>query len=68
MMIGSNNVNEFGISLGFGLPTPMRTKVNLGFEYRHRNTSPAATVSENYFMVTLGVAINEAWFVPSRIR
>lgn len=68
MMIGSNNVNEFGISLGFGLPTPMRTKVNLGLEYRHRNTSPAATVSENYFMVTLGVAINEAWFVPSRIR
>ena len=68
MMIGNNNVKEYGISCGFGLPTPLRTKVNLGFEYRHRYTSPMATVTEDYFMVTLGVAINEAWFVPSRIR
>lgn len=68
MMIGDNNVREFGITCGFGLPTPMRTQVNLGFEYRHRMTSPAATVTENYFMVTLGIALNEVWFVPSLIR
>ncbi len=68
MMIGNNNVKEFGVSCGFGLPTPMRTKVNLGFEYRRRYTAPVATVTENYFMVTLGIAINEIWFVPSRIR
>lgn len=68
MMIGSNNVKEYGITCGFGLPTPMRTCVNLGFEYRHRSTTPISTVGENYFMVTLGIALNEIWFVPSRIR
>lgn len=66
--VGSNQVREFGVSVGFGLPTPVRTAVNIGFEYTHRNTSPVATVAENYYMVTLGVALNEVWFVPSKIR
>lgn len=66
--VGGNNVNEFGLTCGFGFPTPMRTAVNIGFEYRHRNSSPVATVAENYYMVTLGIAINEIWFVPSKIR
>lgn len=68
VMVGPNAVKEFGLSCGFGFPTPMRTAVNLGFEYTHRNTSPAATVAENYFMVSLGIALNEVWFVPSKIR
>lgn len=68
MMIGNNHVKEFGINCGLGLPTPTRTRINIGFEYRHRFTAPAATVNEDCFMVTVGVAFNEAWFVPSRIR
>lgn len=66
--VGHNNVKEFGLTCGFGLPTPVRTAVNVSFEYTHRNSSPVATVSENYFMITLGVALNEVWFVPSKIR
>lgn len=68
VMVGTNNVKEFGLSCGFGFPTPVRTAVNVGFEYRHRDSSPVSTVKENYFMVTLGVALNEVWFVPSKIR
>lgn len=68
VMVRGNNVKEFGLSCGFGFPTPLRTAVNLGFEYRHRNSSPVKTVGEDYFMVTLGVAIDEVWFVPSKIR
>lgn len=68
MVIGSNNVHEYGLTCGFGLPTPLRTTVNLGFEWRHRSTSPAATVTENSYMVTLGIALNEVWFMPSKIR
>lgn len=68
MMIDTNNVREFGVTCGFGLPTPLRTAINIGFEYRHRSTTPVATVSENYFMFTLGIALNEVWFVPSKIR
>lgn len=68
MMVNGNHVNEYGLTCGFGFPTPLRTTVNLGFEYRHRSTTPAATVTENYYMVTLGVALNEIWFLPSKIR
>jgi len=68
VMVGGNDVKEFGLSCGFGFPTPVRTAVNVGFEYRHRNSSPVKSVGEDYFMVTLGVAINEVWFVPSKIR
>lgn len=68
MMVDRNNVREYGVTCGFGFPTPLRTTVNLGFEYRHRSTRPAATVNENYFMVTLGIALNEVWFLPSQIR
>ena len=68
VMVRGNNVKEFGLSCGFGFPTPLRTSVNLGFEYRHRNSTPVKTVGEDYFMVTLGVAIDEVWFVPSKIR
>lgn len=68
MMVDNNHVNEFGLTCGFGFPTPLRTTVNLGFEYRHRNSVPAATVTENYYMVTLGIALNEIWFLPSKIR
>jgi hypothetical protein len=46
----------------------MRTLVNVGFEYRHRATSPVATLSENYYMVTIGISLNETWFMPSKIR
>lgn len=66
--VENSNVREFGLTCGFGLPTPVRTTINLGFEYRHRNSHPVSTVAENYFMVTLGVALNEIWFVPSKIR
>ena len=62
-----NKVKEYGVSVGFGLPTPVRTTVNLGFEYKHRTTSPVKMVSENYFTVTLGISLNEAWFMPSKI-
>ena len=68
IMVRDNNVRQWGITCGFGLPTPMRTTVNVGLEYRHRNSYPVATLSENYFMVSVGVALNELWFMASKIR
>lgn len=68
----NNNVKEYGLSLGFGLPAPVnrltKTVVNLGFEYRHRQSSPAALVKENYFQITLGINFNELWFWQNKIQ
>ena len=64
-----NNVRDYGASIGVGLPAPNgKTTVNLGVEWRHRETSPTQLISENYFNITLGVNFNELWFWKSRIR
>ena len=66
-----NNVRDYGVSVGVGLPAPgvsERTTVNLGLEWRHRETSPTKLITENYFNITLGVTFNELWFWKSRIR
>lgn len=69
MKVGDNSVHDYGVSVGFGLPTPAgKTLINLGFEYRHRQASPQALLKENYFTVTLGVNFNELWFFQNRLR
>ena len=64
-----NNVRDYGVSLGVGLPAPgSKTTVNLGVEWRHRETSPMTLITENYLNITLGVNFNELWFWKNRIR
>ncbi len=67
--IRGNNVKEYGVSCGFGFPTPEgRTVINLGFDWKHRMTSPTSLISENYFNITLGVNFNELWFYQRKIK
>ena len=69
MKVRDNNVREFGISCGLGLPTPAgKTRINVGFEYRHRQAHPNPLLKENYFNLTLGVNFNEVWFFKNKIR
>ncbi len=65
--INETQLNEFGISFGLGLPL-MRTKsvINLGFEYGRRGTIDNNLLREDFFRVTLGVSINEIWFVKRK--
>ncbi len=67
--IKGNKVKEYGITCGFGLPTPEgKTQINLGLEYKHRNATPVKLITENYFNITLGVNFNEVWFWKRKIR
>ena len=66
-----NNVRDYGLSVGIGLPAPAigdETTVNLGVEWRHRETSPTHLITENYLNITLGINFNEMWFWKNRIR
>ena len=66
---GGNNVRDYGASIGIGLPAPgSKTTINLGVEWRHRESSPTQLITENYLNITLGVNFNELWFWKSRIR
>lgn len=69
IMAGDNNVNDYGVSCGFGFPTSSgRTIVNLGFDYRHRQSSPTALLKEKYFNITLGINFNGNWFYRNKLR
>lgn len=64
-----NNVRDYGASIGVGLPAPgSKTTVNIGLEWRHRESSPTQLITENYLNITLGVNFNELWFWKNRIR
>lgn len=67
--IGNNDVKEYGIACGFGLPTiEGKTIVNLGFEWYRRQASPTALIKENYFNITLGLNFNELWFWQRKLK
>jgi long-subunit fatty acid transport protein len=63
-----NTVRDYGVTLGLGLPVPaMRTVVNIGFEFRHRQAHPNPLIKENYLNITLGLNFNEMWFVKNKL-
>ena len=69
LKIDGNTMKEYGVSLGTGFTAPGgKTMINLGFEWRHRQTSPVNMLSENYFNIMLGVNFNEVWFFKRKIN
>ena len=65
----SSDLSEYGVSLGFGLPSNFsKTMVNLSFEYKRRKSSPINYIQEDYFNITIGVNFNEMWFWKNKIR
>ena len=67
--VRGNNVREYGVTCGLGLPAPGgKTVINIGFEYKHRATTPVKYITENYFNITLGVNFNQMWFWQNKIN
>lgn len=72
---GIKGYNEYGASLGFGLPVTdsyglgRRTSyVNVTFEYKYLKPELKSMVSERYFGVTLNVNVNQLWFLQRKIQ
>ncbi|EAR00515.1 hypothetical protein [Maribacter sp. HTCC2170] len=69
MIINNEEINNFGITFGFGLP--MRgsfSNLNLGFELGKRGTTKANLIEENYIKVNVGLSLNDIWFRKRRIN
>ena len=58
-----NNVRDYGISVGLGLPTleGQKTTINLGFEWRHRETSPVKLIISCFDRVVIRVKISATY-------
>lgn len=66
--VAGNNVRDYGVSVGVGLPVPsFKTIINVGFEYRHRQAHPTSLVKEDYLNITIGINFNEMWFRKNRL-
>lgn len=64
----TNNVREYGISLGVGLPVPgFKSILSLGLEWTRRESYPTSLIREDYLNLTVGINFNEAWFRKSKI-
>lgn len=65
--INSEDVDEFGISFGVGLPAGnFLTNVNLGVEYGERGTTANNLVKEQFVNVFLSLSLNDKWFIKRR--
>ena len=65
--IDNKDVNEMGVSIGFGLPlsSNRRTtfyKVNFSTEFMQRGASDINLVKENFINFHLGFTLNDRWF------
>ena len=61
--INGEDIDEFGISFGVGLPAGrLLTNANLGVEFGRRGTTSAGLVEENFFSVFLSLSLNDRWF------
>lgn len=61
--IRGNDLNEYGVSCGFGFPLRNdKSIVNLSFEYVNRQGSPSKLIKEDFFRISLGITFNEMWF------
>ncbi|MFT6095322.1 MAG: hypothetical protein ACJAXY_000547 [Nonlabens sp.] len=67
--INSSDINEFGISFGLGLPIGRSSgfsNANLGFEYGQRGTQDAGLIRETFFNFSLGLSLNDTWFIKRK--
>ncbi len=69
---GQEGPHEYGVTIGAALPITnnynSRSVVNVGFQWMRRSASGAGLISENYYMLTLGITFNEMWFMKYKIQ
>lgn len=63
--------NEYGVSAGFGLPLNLFQRnsiLNITGQYIHSSASNSRLLSENRFVIKLGLTFNERWFMKFRVQ
>ena len=69
MQINNQDINDFGITFGTGLPLGRSfSNLNLGFEIGKRGTTDAELIKENYFKINVGLSLNDKWFHKRKIN
>ncbi len=65
---GQDGSSEYGITAGVGLPINNRSMVNVNLQWLRRAPSAKNLITENYFMLNIGITFNEMWFMKFKIH
>lgn len=69
---GTDGPSEMTLAAGLGLPISNkannRSMVNVGLQWLRRKPASAGLITENYFMVNVGLTFNEKWFMKFKIQ
>jgi len=76
LRINGNNVAEFGVSLGVGLPftiptyyrKPVTSMMNIALSYGQRGSINPNLLSEQIFRLSISFSLNDRWFVRTRFE
>ncbi|HLA54463.1 MAG TPA: hypothetical protein VK623_00035 [Flavobacterium sp.] len=67
LVINDKSIDDAGMTLGLSLPVSGNfSNINLGFEFGKRGTKDAGLVEENYMNFTIGLSLNDRWFVKKK--
>ena len=63
--VNQQDIKDFGINFGLGIPVGRLSKANLGIEFGQRGTDEFGLIKENYLNFMIGVSLNDLWFIKS---
>ena len=67
LIINEQSIKDAALTLGLGLPLRGTfSNVNLGFELGNRGTQAAGLVKENYMNFSIGLSLNDQWFIKRK--
>jgi hypothetical protein len=68
LQLHNNQLNEFGLSLGFGIPVKRSAAMlHISGEIGKRGTVSGNLIEENYIKLSLGFTLNDRWFIRTKI-
>lgn len=73
-VVDGEEIKEFGITFGIGVPigggssTDFFSNLNIGLEFGRRGTNEGNLLQENYSGISLGLSLNDKWFIKRRIN
>ncbi|WP_353160685.1 hypothetical protein [Myroides odoratus] len=68
LVLKNESINDYAFSLGAGFPLFGRSlsNVNIGLEYGNKGTKNSGLVKENYFNLSIGLSLNDFWFLKRK--
>ena len=66
LVFNSKQLNKAGGTIGLGLPLKNVAHINLAADFGSIGAADKALVKENYYRLTVGLVLNDIWFIKRK--